>query len=383
MKIAVILPQDEKMHPYYGGAIARWVAEVYKNRSGEIDFTFFSTPYKDEGAYELPIKGREFLDICIDPFLQFPKNDVITLRGFPWIAWLYFTNQQFKDYDGIHIHNQGRYALWLRKLGYKGKIMLHMGNSMGTFLPDKRRWAEIYQSVNLAIFCSEFLMRDAMTGFEHILDNFAVVYNGVNESKLLPKNRNRYRILFAGRLIPEKGLVEAIRTVAELRKRGLPVTLRVAGSAGFGTSASKVTSYMRVCQKLVEQVNQQYQDTCILLLGYQSQENLIQEMARARLFFSPVSCNEGFGMAIAEAMSLGTPVIASRRGGIPEVVGNCGYLSSINTSETWADVIAPFLEDDVLWEDHSLRAQKHILQNFHWKKISAAYEHTLYERLLR
>ena len=89
-----------------------------------------------------------------------------------------------------------------------------------------------------------------------------------------------------------------------------------------------------------------------------------------------------FCMAIAEAMSLGTPVIASRRGGIPEVVGNCGYLSSINTSETWADVIAPFLEDDVLWEDHSLRAQKHILQNFHWKKISAAYEHTLYERLL-
>jgi N-acetyl-alpha-D-glucosaminyl L-malate synthase BshA len=69
----------------------------------------------------------------------------------------------------------------------------------------------------------------------------------------------------------------------------------------------------------------------------------------ADLFLLP-SETESFGLAALEAMACGTPVVASRTGGLPEVVedGKCGFLLEIGDVEAMAEAGTRILTDDAL-----------------------------------
>jgi glycosyltransferase involved in cell wall biosynthesis len=69
----------------------------------------------------------------------------------------------------------------------------------------------------------------------------------------------------------------------------------------------------------------------------------------ARLLVHP-SFDEGFGMTVLEAMSLGVPVVASDRGSLPEVLGGAGLLVDPDRPADIADAIARLLGEDGLAE---------------------------------
>jgi glycosyltransferase involved in cell wall biosynthesis len=58
------------------------------------------------------------------------------------------------------------------------------------------------------------------------------------------------------------------------------------------------------------------------------------------------SLDEGFGLPVLEAMTLGVPVVTSNRGSLPEVVGDAGPLVEADDSRALADAIARVLRDD-------------------------------------
>jgi glycosyltransferase involved in cell wall biosynthesis len=62
------------------------------------------------------------------------------------------------------------------------------------------------------------------------------------------------------------------------------------------------------------------------------------------------SFDEGFGMTVLEAMSLGVPVVASDRGSLPEVLGGAGLLVDPDRPADIADAIARLLGEDGLAE---------------------------------
>ena len=67
----------------------------------------------------------------------------------------------------------------------------------------------------------------------------------------------------------------------------------------------------------------------------------------ARLLVQP-SFDEGFGMPVLEAMSLGVPVVAANRGSLPEVLGDAGLLVDPDQPSDIAHAIAHVLDDDGL-----------------------------------
>jgi glycosyltransferase involved in cell wall biosynthesis len=102
----------------------------------------------------------------------------------------------------------------------------------------------------------------------------------------------------------------------------------------------------------------------------------------ADLFLLP-SQSESFGLSALEAMSCGTPVVASNVGGIPEVVedGECGLLFPPGEVEAMAEGAIEILSDPVRWHAMSQASRRIAKERFSAAAVVSAYE-SYYERVL-
>ena len=82
-------------------------------------------------------------------------------------------------------------------------------------------------------------------------------------------------------------------------------------------------------------------------LGYVDANDRRALYEGARMLVQP-SFEEGFGMPVLEAMSLGVPVVAANRGSLPEVLGGAGLLVDPNRPDDIAQAIARLMSDDGL-----------------------------------
>jgi glycosyltransferase involved in cell wall biosynthesis len=116
--------------------------------------------------------------------------------------------------------------------------------------------------------------------------------------------------LFAGRLSPEKGAVEAIEIA---RSAGVPIEV-------YGDAYD--LAYSRA------QIDPRRDWPQVSVHDAVPRALLWEAMARAAVVLFPARWDEPFGMAAAEAQACGTPVVAFRRGGLSEVIvdGKTGYL---------------------------------------------------------
>lgn len=133
--------------------------------------------------------------------------------------------------------------------------------------------------------------------------------------------------LFVGRLSQEKG----IRLL-------LDVWTRLGGAAGKLTvigDGPLRSELQRGCPEHVE------------FLGPLRHDEVLRRMRRARVLVFPSIWFESFGLTIVEAFSCGVPVIASRIGGIPEIVdaGVVGELVEPGDVGAWCNAILKFSQD--------------------------------------
>lgn len=127
-------------------------------------------------------------------------------------------------------------------------------------------------------------------------------------------------VLFLGTIEPRKNLLNAFRAfhafLQERPEQAHQVRFVVAGKKGWHTQ--------EIEDELIA-INQAWRHVepsgVIQILGSVTEEEKWNLLARASCLFYP-SLDEGFGLPLLEAMAVGTPVIASDRGALPEVGGD-------------------------------------------------------------
>jgi glycosyltransferase involved in cell wall biosynthesis len=93
---------------------------------------------------------------------------------------------------------------------------------------------------------------------------------------------------------------------------------------------------------------------------------------------------ESFGLAALEAMACEAPVIATRVGGLPEVVrdGETGHLVTMGDIAAMAEHVIELLSDERKQREMGRRGRAWAVEHFNTRKVIPQYEN-LYERVIR
>ena len=154
------------------------------------------------------------------------------------------------------------------------------------------------------------------------LDYVATVYHGIRLDEFTLRQEHGDYLLFFGRIHPDKGVAEAIR-LARRAGRRLVLAGVIQDQAYYEREIAPYLDDERI--RYVGSVGARQRDE--LLGGAFALVHLIR-------------FDEPFGLSMVEAMACGTPVIATRRGSVPEVVadGQTGFI--VADEQVALDVLA-------------------------------------------
>lgn len=203
-------------------------------------------------------------------------------------------------------------------------------------------------------------LKNKLLGFGIVEEKVKVIYNGVNRSIFYRRSsggiidsklQTTPFILFVGNLKKEKGLLELVKAFEALREDNIHLVI-----IGEGKFRSTLGKYIKL----------RALDSKIHLLGSLSHREIAKWMNRSKLLCLP-SYNEGVPNVILEALSCGTPVVATDVGGIPEIISSeiYGYLAPKGNINILAQKLSLALNTS--WDRD--RISQYAMQ-FSWEKFS-------------
>ncbi|NLF30906.1 MAG: glycosyltransferase family 4 protein, partial [Planctomycetes bacterium] len=288
--------------------------------------------------------------------------------------------------DLLHIHNFSQYVPLARRLHSQAKIVLHMHCDWLWQLSAKAV-ARSVADADAVVGCSEYITDGVRRRFALQTRQFHTVLNGVDFTTFkarAPADQPPH-ILFVGRLTPEKGVHVLIEAFRRLASRWPEAKLDIVG--GGGPTVTEFLQGMRDEQHLAPLAEfyrhrdypdwlRQLADTPQLrervrFLGPLPQETLADVYRQATLLAHPPLA-EPFGMVVAEAMAAGLPVVATRVGGLAEVVqdGSTGLLVPPADPKALAKAIGELLADPDTARRFAAAGRLYAQKHFNWDHVT-------------
>jgi glycogen synthase len=220
------------------------------------------------------------------------------------------------------------------------------------------------------IMCSQSLMR-IYADFGFAKSNMTVIPLGIPSCLIIDNNKRKrlndgnngvVRLMFAGRLVPEKGVdvgINALKHVIE-RKNVPPLRFDIYGDGPEG--------YVKVLRDMIHTLG--LGDT-VKFMGTLVPQQLIARYEDYHAFLFTSRWEEPFGVTILESMARGVPVIATNRGAAPEIIcdGENGILVPANDPVALADAIHRLIQNPLLCEKMRYNALKTVHEKYTFEKI--------------
>jgi len=304
------------------------------------------------------------------------------------IAW----DARRRDFDIMHIVNFSQFAPLVKRLNPRTRIVLEMQCEWLTQLNPstiKKRLS----SVDMVTGSSNHISSSVQTKFPELSIPCRTAYNGVDPARFQRETDNggntsqkSKTLLFVGRVSPEKGVHVLIDAMTEVVKQVPDAHLLIVGPRGQlpleyivgltdeeelknlsvfydGTLSHNYQDYL---EKRVDELGIRKN---VEFTGGMTQEELVQLYHRARLLVNP-SYSESFGMSLVEGMAVGLPVVATRVGGMKEIVdpGKTGFLVEMGSAFELGEALLRLLTDDQLCEAMGANGYQRALQQFSWQR---------------
>jgi glycosyltransferase involved in cell wall biosynthesis len=189
------------------------------------------------------------------------------------------------------------------------------------------------------------------------LDYIATVYNGINTNDFIFNPEPDDYLLYFGRIHPHKGTYESIQ-IAKKTKRKLIISGLIQDHEYFENKVKPLLN-----------------NDDIVYVGNSGPDERNRLLGNAYALLHPVRFDEPFGLSVVEAMMCGTPVIAYKRGSMPEIImdGKTGFL--VNTIEGASEMV-----DNIQWIDRKY-CRDWAVSNFSMEKMVDGYLKT-YKQIL-
>lgn len=309
---------------------------------------------------------------------QWPKRWTFSQ---PLSQWL---KNHASDYDLLHVHALFSYPSFAACHSARQAKIPYLLRPLGTLGP----WSMAYKRLRKK-FYYQFLERPNLSAAKAIqatsrleaqsLERLGfgakthVVPLGVN-SLLIPPHRasslSPAKILFLSRLHPTKALPLLFQSLVLLRKGGINPELTIAGG---GDPAYR--------SQLEEELKHLGLTTQVKFLGFIEGETKARVLAEADIFVLP-SYQESFGVAAAEAMAAGLPVVVSDQVGIAPDIQEYGAGIVVPCSpESLAEGLERLISNPSLCHQMGKQGEQLIREKFSWTKVTRQLI-KLYEKIV-
>ena len=291
--------------------------------------------------------------------------------------------------DLVHVHNRPLLALSLaRRVGGEIPVILHMHNlyeSLG-----KRERPPLGSPIPVAGFaaCSQFVLDRERSRLGLGAACHRVIYNGVETGAFAsiwdhdPQRqqvREQYgledepTVLFAGKLRESKGVHILVRAMARVWEIAPRAVLVLVGGTEYGRGRTmRETPFMgRLRRDLAGAKGR------VVLTGFIPPADMPRAYLLGDVFVGPSQIEEGLGLVFLEAAAAGLPIIATRRGGIPEVVRdgvNGLLLRQKDDDAELAEQIIGLLSDATWRQRLGRQGREWVAENFSWERIAGTLE---------
>ncbi len=402
MRVAIVNQPFDKVLPPDQNSIGLWSYEVAKRIAGRCDVTVFGKATVRAGP------GGQSGSVVVDgaryTFVRVLPNRAWTILGridrlLPARAPFYSSAGYHADYaartawairrstfDVIHIHNFTGFVPVVRTANPRAKVVLHMNCEWLSQL-DYRRMNQRIAKVDMVFGSSDHITGLVRDRFPHHAHKCHTVYNGVDVDgftrRAVAAEAATPRLVFVGRLSPEKGLHDLIDAFTMVAERHPGACLELVGPPGVvpkeyivdvsddelvsGLARFYDVDYMEhLAQRIPTHLRAQ-----VTFAGFLGRDAVAERIARASVLVNP-SYSESFGMALVEAMASEVPVVATVAGGMREIVddGVTGHLVERGDVAGLASAIDMILSDVSLRETMGRTGRLRAVSRFSWEAVS-------------
>ena len=393
MKILIIGNSFFPLPAVEGGAVETLVDEYlkYSIKNNKYNFTVYS-PYSNKISfndnkkytnYEFRYIENNTLLYKYNKYFLAIKRRILNKQTFPTSYALSVINdlkkrKELSYYDLVIVENGVESLITYRKY-IKSKIIAHLHNDYLNIKTKNAR--QIVDSCNQIWCVSKFISKRV----EEIScsNKTRVLYNGIDTKKFSSivseieqenmKNKinikaDDYLILYVGRIMPEKGVLELIKSFNAAKEKNKNLKLLIVGEKR--NNKKNMTKYIEKIKKEIEK-----NKDSIILYGNATGKELLTLYNIGDLQIIPSIWEEAFGLIAVEGICAGHPLIVTNSGGLTEIVNHDSAIivNRDNIIEELSEAILKISSDDDLATKLVTNASK-IKENFDYEKYNKRFD---------